>query len=348
MTRPTIPELPPAPSRADDGPTFAAKADTFLAALPAFRTQTNAVGEFCEEEADRATGQANAATDERVAAQTARTGAEAARDAAEGFRDQAEGHRDAAEGFKDGAEAAAAAAAAGAGLPSLAGNAGRPLRVSPGETSVDWGGVPEADRIVVMDSSGDFTPHPEAQWVFVELWAGGNGGQNFTSATNSLGGAGGIHVSRLFRVADLSAPVAVTIGAGGPGTPNGVNSALDERRGGSTSFGGLLIAPAGPANASHAAMSPATNGLSQPHAGNGGVTGAGGSSIYGGAAGGGATGSTSGAGGTSQFGGAGGAGSHVAAAKGGNGQVPGGGGGGSSNDGGGGDGAPGRARISQW
>jgi hypothetical protein len=54
MTRPVITALPAAPTRGEDAATFAAKANTFVAALPAYGTESNAVAAFVEDEADAA------------------------------------------------------------------------------------------------------------------------------------------------------------------------------------------------------------------------------------------------------------------------------------------------------
>jgi hypothetical protein len=75
MTRPVITALPPAPVRGEDAATFAAKANTFVAALPAYGTESNAVAAFVEDEAD-------AAEVSRIAAEAAETSAiQAAADA---------------------------------------------------------------------------------------------------------------------------------------------------------------------------------------------------------------------------------------------------------------------------
>jgi hypothetical protein len=83
MTRPVITALPPAPTRGEDAATFAAKANTFLAALPAYGTESNALGAFIEDEAD-------AAEASRIAAEAAETGAEAAEAGAEAAQGAAE------------------------------------------------------------------------------------------------------------------------------------------------------------------------------------------------------------------------------------------------------------------
>lgn len=77
MPAPQISSLPPAPSRADDGPTFSAKADAFVAALPEFVSQANTQADYVDAKVEAAldagledaADNAAAATD--AAAQTA-------------------------------------------------------------------------------------------------------------------------------------------------------------------------------------------------------------------------------------------------------------------------------------
>jgi hypothetical protein len=90
MTRPVITALPPAPTRGEDAATFAAKANTFVAALPAYGTESNAVAAFVEDEAD-------AAQASRIAAEAAETGAEAAETAAQAAQAAAEAASNATE-----------------------------------------------------------------------------------------------------------------------------------------------------------------------------------------------------------------------------------------------------------
>lgn len=83
MTRPVITALPAAPTRGEDPATFAAKANTFVAALPAYGTESNALGVFMENEADAAQASRIAAEAAQTAAEAAETAAEAAQAAAE-------------------------------------------------------------------------------------------------------------------------------------------------------------------------------------------------------------------------------------------------------------------------
>ncbi|MDX1755891.1 MAG: hypothetical protein R3175_07530 [Marinobacter sp.] len=69
MAAPEITQLPPAPSRADDGETFSSKADAFVAALEPFRQEANTSADFMDTKAAEAdTSAANAATSEANAA----------------------------------------------------------------------------------------------------------------------------------------------------------------------------------------------------------------------------------------------------------------------------------------
>lgn len=83
MTRPVITTLPAAPTRGEDAPTFAAKANTFLAALPDFGTQSNSLGVYFEDTADDASDSAAASAASAALSNTAKTAAQAAQAAAE-------------------------------------------------------------------------------------------------------------------------------------------------------------------------------------------------------------------------------------------------------------------------
>jgi hypothetical protein len=58
MTAPTFTPLPTPPNRETSPETFSADADAFLGALPAFQTEGNALGTFCETQATNAAASA--------------------------------------------------------------------------------------------------------------------------------------------------------------------------------------------------------------------------------------------------------------------------------------------------
>ena len=83
----------------------------------------------------------------------------------------------------------------------------------------------------VFNGSGTWTKPlnmPTTALVEVQLWAGGGGG----GFNGGSGGGGGAYNTRTFKISDLPATVAVTIGAGGNANAPG----------GSSSFGSLLSA----------------------------------------------------------------------------------------------------------
>jgi hypothetical protein len=164
--------------------------------------------------------------------------------------------------------------------------------------------------VQVFSASGTWSKPTNAKFVMVELWGAGSGGQASVStnaATFGVGGNGGGYTMRVFRATDLATSVVVTIGAGGIG---GTTDAGTGAAGGNTTFGSLATAQGGQV-AAGGGISVGTAGIGEAGAtasaglaDRGGArastsaSGAGGSSVLGGAAG--------GAGGTS--GGAGGAG----------------------------------------
>ena len=199
-------------------------------------------------------------------------------------------------------------------------------------------------------SSGTWTKPAGANFVYVEaIGGGGSGGNNFS--TGGSGGGGGLYVSRVFRASDLTATVAVTVGAGGVavgGNSNGNN-------GSASTFASYLSAPGGEGGfqngANRGGRAGLVYGLANSSTGHqsfvdggtgGGSTNVGGSAIYGGAGGGGydPTPNTS-AGGTSQFAGNGGSGGGATGVAG---SAPGGGGGGAAGT----SGAGGNGRVRVW
>lgn len=92
MTRPVIPDLPAAPVRGEDFSVFATKANAHVAALPAWTSQTNALGAWVETEADRSQTEANRAAAEAVTATNQATEATTQADRAETEADTALAH----------------------------------------------------------------------------------------------------------------------------------------------------------------------------------------------------------------------------------------------------------------
>lgn len=103
-------------------------------------------------------------------------------------------------------------------------------------------------------STGNFNGHAYATAYKATLWSGGGGGGSgrrgaaASSRSGGSGGTAGIPVTRLFAAAELTFPVAVTIGAGGSG---GAAQTVDSSNGssglagGDTTFGAYLRARGG-------------------------------------------------------------------------------------------------------
>lgn len=106
-------------------------------------------------------------------------------------------------------------------------------------------------KLRVFLASGPYTPTPGARLVDVVLFGGGGGGgagsrsATATAASGGAGGGGGGRARGLFSVAQLTAPVNVTIGAGGAGgAGQTTNTAVGAAglAGGNSRFGDLLAA----------------------------------------------------------------------------------------------------------
>lgn len=154
MATPVIKALPAAPTRSDGADDFAAKADTFVAALPPLVVQINSTSEWiggqvaaAEGYKNAAAGSAGAAEDSASAANDSKIAAQQAATAAtENGAAQVELAAEQvalAVAAKDQAEISAAAAGAAAGMPSLVGNGRKVLRVKQDATGVEWGDVRE-------------------------------------------------------------------------------------------------------------------------------------------------------------------------------------------------------------
>ena len=81
-----------------------------------------------------------------------------------------------------------------------------------------------------------------AEYVFVELWAGGGSG---SAGYTSTGGEGGEYISALMRIADLANPVPLVIGAGGTSSSSSTGDLVAGKNGGDSVFGGVLTAIGG-------------------------------------------------------------------------------------------------------
>lgn len=174
----------------------------------------------------------------------------------------------------------------------------------------------------LITTSGTYTKTSGTVQALVIAVGGGGGGGGYPSVSSDGGGGGGMALS----LVDLSATstVACTIGAGGAGGAGGIGTA-----GGSTSFGGLVVAAGGAGGSNN-----------QIDAGTPGGAGTTGLLKMSGCAGGNANTRMGGVGGGAFFGGGGIGGTYNSVRTGGNGGGYGGGGGGGSW-GNGGAGAPG-------
>ena len=371
---PTITPAPAAPQRGDRT-TFSARVDAFLTWLIAAVTQFGAVATNAYNNAVEAS---NAATNAGASASSAATQVGLAAGQVTLATTQATAASSSASAAASSvtqAQIAAAAAAAGAGLPALAGNAGKILRVKADETGFDWQSSTPID-IQEFTASGTWTKPAGATVVRVEVWAGGGGGANSTTASTSYcsGGYGGEYADKLLKAEDVATSVTITVGLGGAGSANAANANGND--GGGSSFGSVISARGGLKGKYSTSLSifvgyagstetatPVQDGgiwllaLRTPGA-NRGLCGCplgssslsqGGDTMAGGAGGGGVyNAQAAGVGGVSKNGGNGGAGNYTAATKGGNGSFPSGGGGASTNNGGGGDGANGFVRVTCW
>lgn len=149
MATPVIPELPPAPTRADGAVDFSTKADALAAAWPPTIVALNASYAWVAQQVsaaegykNAASGSANAAANSALAANTAKLAAQqAVTDATNAGAAQvtlAKNQADLSKQHADSAQVYAAAAQSAAGAPSIAGNAYKVLGVNGSATGVAW------------------------------------------------------------------------------------------------------------------------------------------------------------------------------------------------------------------
>ena len=257
-------------------------------------------------------------------------------------------------------------------LPSQSGNSGKYLTTN--GTAASWDAIPTGSNVEVFTSSGTWTKPSDGTMAYVELWGGGGGGGR---AGNCGGGGGGAYRWGFIPLASLAATVSVTVGAGGvgrtgtngPGTNGGSSEfaalfaggggyGFDSGTSGGGEGGGWRTSATGGvrgegyADAEYGGFNLFGRGLDdviQPSLWVGAAGGEydsanGGSSVYGGAGGGGRNSATIRPGGTSTYGGNGGDGGGTGTGQAGG--VRGGGGGGGSVAGG--DGGRGEVRIYVW
>lgn len=161
MAVPVISNLPPAPTRSDGPADFTPKADAMIGALQPMVVQVNIALQWMAGQLTETQAQAAAAAASALAAADSATAANASKNAAAQSAIDATTNGAAqvtlaanqvtlAVSAKNSAEVAAAAAQAAAGLPSLAGNAYKVLRVNSGATGVEWGlGLPTVVGVAV-------------------------------------------------------------------------------------------------------------------------------------------------------------------------------------------------------
>ena len=101
-------------------------------------------------------------------------------------------------------------------------------------------GIPD---VQTFTASGTWTKPANGEMALIQAWgAGGSGGRGTDTNQGGGGGGGGAYVERWMPVDDLTATVAVTIGAGGASV-NTSNTAGNA--GGNTTFGSVVTAYGG-------------------------------------------------------------------------------------------------------
>jgi hypothetical protein len=141
-----------------------------------------------------------------------------------------------------GGTGASTAAGARANLLPLTGNAGKALIVNAGGTDAVAVAQYRKSRVIIITSSGTYTPTSGTTEFLVEGCAGGGGGAGAVGAPSSasVGGGGGAGGCGSTWVTTPAGSYSVTIGAAGAGGA-GANGA----NGGDTTFGSVLLLQGG-------------------------------------------------------------------------------------------------------
>jgi hypothetical protein len=138
-------------------------------------------------------------------------------------------------------------------FPSSQGAANTSL-VNNGTGTLAWTVVGSATPTQTdFTASGTWTKPPSGTMALVEVWGGGGGGgaagSPYAGVYNGIpqyaaGGGGGSYKSKVYRLAELSATVTVTVGAGGSGIAITAGDYVygNGTSGGTTSFGSLISA----------------------------------------------------------------------------------------------------------
>lgn len=241
-----ITPLPTPPLRSDPA-NFATRGDSFLAALPTFQVEANALS--AEVWALYATILAQ--TSDPLAKGTSTTSTTPAT-GAKTFTTQT------GKGFAAGNSVIVSSAANRAiwmwGVVSAYNTSTGQLDVTVAQigtasAAADWdillSNPPLAPKVTDFTAGGTWTKDATKATTIVQvLGAGGGGGGSIASAVTGQpgGGGGGAYCEATFKSADLAASVTVTVGAGGAG---GNTSGTSGGVGGTSSFGTLLTAAGG-------------------------------------------------------------------------------------------------------
>lgn len=243
---PTIPTLPPYPSRCSAPDTFSLQADAFVAAMPNWGVQVQAVGD--QAAADAAT--ATAAMSSAVAAANYKGIYSAGTTYQIGESVAYSGARYYAKTVNTGVTPVDGANWSLINeIPSVSGNTGRVLKA--GASAPTW---QDSANVQEFTSSGTWTKPAGCSVVMVELLgAGGGGGSGHLGATSNGrygggGGGGGALAVAFFRASELGATETVTIASGGTGGAGRTGTTANGNDGGdagASTFGAVMTAYGG-------------------------------------------------------------------------------------------------------